>query len=1002
MPTVVELRAMAKARGLKSSGLRKAELLTLLGMSEDEEGGDSTIRSAIYGTSASAAAAAVSMPTASDLSSQLAALHVLPPPSPSPPSDDIERQMKKQKKQKKTSSKKKSKKERTDADDVQPLSPDALRAFNLLIESEAPTSSSMKKTHKKVPTDSTKVEEEGQEQEQEQQQQQDQKRSTKKKKAKSSSSSSSTKKKKQKQPKQDEEKSLPDTFDVFESLKDWSRVAPVRRSDGTYTLNGKAIPTSLAESVLQNPNAQALRGGEFEQQMLTVAAALANINGSIVGSIAGAKQSVTLVGSVVGCLQGIVKKLDRQSHMAALQIEHINNVLESINDQDVSANVVETMATPKIRPLAKARNLGDCEYCSAHGPIYARTLQKLSKEEPWRVITFPHRDSQLTEVCFDVVELWMRIRDVVRRVYPDFSEASFLEHADRWHTLLSKATGPLATALTSIANPAAAEGLMHERTFSMEHIMYILNWYVGYTELQKEIKGGHTTAKKKRELLELGKHMFGAQAAHIQMATTLEASGSGLPTRSSAPEDVPELQTHWMRAVAMLKSVIRWPFQTLHAGLKWIWHHPTLVKILVFLGDCLRMSICAVTVVAFLKASGMAYSSTLVTSYLASYVYHNFLTKALSVAYRLTQGYQIRALSGIAAWSFELFTGLAGWFGAGSFMSAACGGVGSFIQAMPMYFGSTVGMAAGMGGLSLGTVAMAIKVPVLAPLLLGSVLTGITNWGAQVSFANGVWSCMHDMMNNLKLLFDGNMYLDTLAGLKDPTLVAECKVLSTAPLISWTDPSTFSKIILMSMSALCPLMAGWAGKGTMALCHQSMRLLEKVVTVKFLIGTIFGTLIDIFIAARLMQDGLGWSTFDTLDQTLPTFVKERSCIFSLLGHDATLKSLQNLGGTQKAQPPSQQPSQQQQQPTATAYDPWASPRSEPIASAASSSASAAASPVIMPNVTTAGTLGDWKTQQEAALAEQQRQAKILATGKRDDPCMADWVSMLACMAAGKG
>jgi hypothetical protein len=694
---------------------------------------------------------------------------------------------------------------------------------------------------------------------------------------------------------------VPSATEVFKSVQAWTHALPQQQADGSYKLRDIAIPTSIAESILDDERAKAMRAGQFDYQLLAAASTVANIHGSVVGSVSGMRQTGEAITSVMDVVGALLRKIDHRSHLGAMQVEYLNNYLAGINDKDVSPEVIDLFSQPSTEPLVKERNLEHCEYCSGFGQgvhVMSR-LRDLGEEEPWRVITFPHKTSPVAEVCFDVRELWLHILKAVRLHYKDFSEDSFRAHPADWYALLLKPSSKVHHALTHIENPAFKAELMDERYFTLQHIQYILQWYGGYLTIREEIESGQTTAKKKRELLELGKHMFGAQAARIAMTTS--STAGGLPLRPDADEESPDeatggLSTLFLKGVRSLGGLLMWPFKKVLAGMRWMWNHPVLVGILVFFADLIRVAICAATVIAFLKATGVQYSGKLVSSYLASFVYNNFLTKAMVAVWRLVHGYPVRELTGLAGFFYSISSFFAKI--SPSFISDAWTGIAQMVQAMPTWMTTTAVMGVASVGLGIGPIALCIKYPGLAGIVLGKVLPELSTWISQASWATGMWATLKDLMGNLALLSNGDMYLDTLTGLKDPELIKEARTLAAVPITSWSDPSTLSKIILMSLGCLCPMLSG-IGKGTVTLCHQSMRLLSRIASVTFLVNAAFGALVDIFICTRLMQDGMGWQSLNLLETSLPSFVKERSCVFSMLRADKLRETLRELGGTER-------------------------------------------------------------------------------------------------------
>lgn len=729
--------------------------------------------------------------------------------------------------------------------------------------------------------------------------------------------------------------------DVFQSVQAWTHALPQQQPDGSYKIRDVTIPSSIAESILDDERSRAMRAGQFDHQLLAAASAVANLQGSVVGSVGGMRQTGEALTSVADVVGSLLRKIDRRSHLGAMQVEYLNNLLAGVDDRGVSPEVVDVFAHPSTEPLVRERNLEHCEYCSGFGQgVHVMSqLRDLGENEPWRVITFPHKTSPVAEVCFDVRELWLHILKAARATYKDFSEASFRAHPSEWYALLLRPTSKTHHALTHIENPAFRADLMEERYFTLQHVQYILQWYGGYLTIREEIESGQTTAKKKRELLELGKHMFGAQAARIAMTTGTTAGG--LPLRPDTDEESPDeatggLSTLFLRGVRSLGGLLMWPFKTVLAGMRWMWNHPVLVGVLVFFADLIRVAICAATVIAFLKATGVQYSSKLVASYLASFVYNNALSKAMVAAWRLAHGYPVRELTGLAGFFYSISNFFAQI--SPSFIADAWTGVAQMVQAMPTWMTTTAVMGAASGGLGIGPIALCIKYPALAGVVLGKVLPELSTWISQASWATGMWATLKDLMGNMALLTDGEMYLDTLAGLKDPELVKEARTLAAVPITSWTDPSTLSKVLLMSLGCLCPMLSG-TGKGTATLCHQSMRLLSRVASVTFLVNAAFGALVDIFVCQRLMQDGMGWQSLDLLETSLPGFIKERSCVFSMLRADKLRESLRELGGATVSATPSTEGSRRNPFLAATSSESEMPPSEDPSSQLFSMSAS---------------------------------------------------------------
>jgi hypothetical protein len=639
------------------------------------------------------------------------------------------------------------------------------------------------------------------------------------------------------------------------------------KATGRYTWSGIPITKEQAMQVSQDVMRKRIADGEMRSLISTsVTAAITAKNGAF-ASFAGMKKGGRVVGNMIEASQSWINSLTNltvfSDNKQVLDVlTNINHKLEQDRPEQISKPVLQELRKEQVKPLTrKNRELQNCQFCSS----YDKDLSKLAEDtDPWCIITFPHKDDPNREVCMDVLELWSNgIVPAVRKVYSLFSNSVFKMNIDHWAPLLETPHDELLYHLTKIPNPAYLQNLMPFEYFTIDEVIWIVQWYTSYITLNFDLEIDPKLKREKIELWQLGKSLIGSHRSAIDL---------------ESPFEIIVVDQNPPKKESILKTIgLAIPRFTRH-----LWNHPFQASMVILVGDLLRLYFCSLAIYAVAQKTGQQIVNERLKSWLFSYTYQGYITKIINIVYRFGAGFAIFN----RGWFQQLFRKVTEYLS--SLLSAVgLSAISYSLGAMNRLFDITPKMITGLVGgsaLTLLTTFSLLGVSFCFPgisticIALSPSLTSISSSLASIL---GFSSSFDQMFDYIQEILKDDMYTDFLYDFPKNTSKTNTPIkIKAVPTFSM---SSLSKLILTlsTRPGLCRLFLlgtdkdGWRQKT----CEQSMKLVHKLFTMSFVMEAFIMSLLDVAALVAYTKYGTNFTS------GFPDFLKQSSCVCKVLNFD---------------------------------------------------------------------------------------------------------------------
>lgn len=577
-----------------------------------------------------------------------------------------------------------------------------------------------------------------------------------------------------------------------------------------WTVAGKVTTDKVARQMIAQ-NAQA----DVEKQIVQQALKAALHTGKQVWAgeqkaaqnlVDVSKQGVKSIRYLQQRLNNLTPDEQYQHEVLQAQLDWWLSWMEGTNIESVSPALLQLFDPfPVLR--AAPRNLNMCNFqAQKHA---ATNIKQQVTLAPWRIITFPSEMRPGTELCYDVVELWERL------------ERAKAHTAEGHKVTLSNA-------------PGYANLHFRTRNFTDEDIQYITVWHSSYVQLDAQLRAGQLSAAQIEEAQALGRRLFKSQAAEMDMKGSFDNLQQAKDPAQQ--EQIEAEQTSWGYWVSKLNWLLKIPLRVMRALL----NHPYLIQMLVVVWDLLRLGLCVVVVGYVLSGTGVSW--TLIGKYMSSILYQGFVARAFIIMWRISNGFAIRALTGVSNWMYQLTTWMATAFASVPVLAYPLRAFAAFTQLFPKVVSTHAWI---WGTLTVGTVsgfALMWMFPVLGPVIAGAAATANV-YAEQVASSAAMYAMVAALWDNIALLLQNELYIDSLSSLVPGDLVAGMTVPGPAEL-GWFNPSTFSKILVMGMGVWCGALLR-PGR-SMQFCESSMKLVKNVFGLTYLTSALVSVLMDLY------------------------------------------------------------------------------------------------------------------------------------------------------------
>jgi hypothetical protein len=580
---------------------------------------------------------------------------------------------------------------------------------------------------------------------------------------------------------------------------------PQKSKMGKWMLGDQVIPAKTADKIIEQQAKTAVDESIFVQGMKSTFE-------DIKDGIKNAPKPPELTSLVKDSVTFLNKAVRESKPGDTSTVEVFSGMLESFN-AFLDGHDIKTVDETSRSVLKnfdvfyeKPRNLDLCEYCSTTVGAES-TVQALSEQAPWRIITFPHKSNPSAEVCFDIEELNTRVEKV-------------------------RSTTVQGAPLVVSTSPAFDKGYFAHQYFTADEVVYIQMWHRSYQHLLQEMKERKLNNEQMKRIQQLGRRLFPHQAAH------LKSKEADLKEKPSLAQ--PKSWAQW------IIHHVKTPFRIILDSARWVWNHPWALQVFILLSDIIRYGICIAALASIFAMHGLNNFSFM--TLFANQLFPTVLARVFIMVWRLAHGQAIKYLGGFAGWLSGVALTVGGWFSGIPIINQSSKLFAASIQIMPNFMThktlwKTGGVLTGLGILAVGA-----WNPILAPVLVSATnqatayLKPLDEWAAFSAKLQDVWT-------NAQLISGNEVYASSVIKMDDEfhtsALAFKGPVLNREGMIHHLlDPSFVTKLVILCGYSLCDSIAP-RGKWN-SLCLNGFKLLKKIMGSTWVISTVTNVCLDLY------------------------------------------------------------------------------------------------------------------------------------------------------------